>query len=86
MGYLIGTDEAGYGPNLGPLVISATAWEAPDGVGGEDLFDRLGHVIAQKPESIGWETRKRGQSPFVRSTLRAVPANGDCPLFPIIAS
>ena len=22
---------------------------------------------------------KRGQSPFVRSTLRAVPANGDCP-------
>jgi hypothetical protein len=25
---------------------------------------------------------KRGQSPFVRSTLRAVPAKGDCPLFP----
>ena len=24
---------------------------------------------------------KRGQSPFVRSTPRAVPANGDCPLF-----
>ena len=41
MGYLIGTDEAGYGPNLGPLVISATVWEAPDGVGGEDLFGRL---------------------------------------------
>jgi N-acetylmuramic acid 6-phosphate etherase len=27
---------------------------------------------------------KRGQPPFVRSTLRAVPANGDCPLFPEI--
>jgi hydroxypyruvate reductase len=25
--------------------------------------------------------RKRGQSPFGRCTLRAVPANGDCPLF-----
>jgi methylated-DNA-[protein]-cysteine S-methyltransferase len=25
---------------------------------------------------------QRGQSPYVRSTLRAVPANGDCPLFP----
>ncbi|MDR0871618.1 MAG: hypothetical protein LBN39_12585 [Planctomycetaceae bacterium] len=25
--YLIGTDEAGYGPNLGPLVISASVWE-----------------------------------------------------------
>ena len=49
MGYLIGTDEAGYGPNLGPLVISATVWEAPDGVGGEDLFGRLGHVIAAEP-------------------------------------
>lgn len=48
MGYLIGTDEAGYGPNLGPLVISATVWEAPDGVGGEDLFGRLGHVIAER--------------------------------------
>ena len=46
MGYLIGTDEAGYGPNLGPLVISATVWEAPEGVGGEDLFGRLGHLIA----------------------------------------
>lgn len=27
MNYLIGTDEAGYGPNLGPLVIVATVWQ-----------------------------------------------------------
>ena len=46
MAYFIGTDEAGYGPNLGPLLISATLWEAPDDVGVEDLFDRLAHVIA----------------------------------------
>jgi hypothetical protein len=52
MGYLIGTDEAGYGPNLGPLVISATLWHAPDGVGGEDLFDRLSHVIASQVSGI----------------------------------
>ncbi|MDR0522525.1 MAG: hypothetical protein LBH00_11845 [Planctomycetaceae bacterium] len=25
---IFGTDEAGYGPNLGPLVVSLTAWEA----------------------------------------------------------
>ncbi len=46
MGYLIGSDEAGYGPNLGPLVISASVWQVPDDLRGEDLFDRLGHVIA----------------------------------------
>ena len=32
MSYLIGTDEAGYGPNLGPLVISASVWHVPDGL------------------------------------------------------
>ena len=26
---ILGTDEAGYGPNLGPLVVSLTAWETP---------------------------------------------------------
>lgn len=28
---LIATDEAGYGPKLGPLVVAATAWRLPDG-------------------------------------------------------
>jgi hypothetical protein len=46
MPYLIGTDEAGYGPNLGPLVISASVWQVPDGVRGEDLYGRLKEVIA----------------------------------------
>jgi ribonuclease HII len=26
---ILGTDEAGYGPNLGPLAVSITAWTAP---------------------------------------------------------
>ena len=50
MRYLLGTDEAGYGPNLGPLVISATVWEVPDGVRGERLFEHLKHVIAPSPD------------------------------------
>jgi hypothetical protein len=27
MTWIIGTDEAGYGPNFGPLVITATVWQ-----------------------------------------------------------
>ena len=46
MRYLIGTDEAGYGPNLGPLVISATVWETPDHVGVDDLYGHLSEVVA----------------------------------------
>ncbi|MGO9112683.1 MAG: hypothetical protein ACLP9L_25910 [Thermoguttaceae bacterium] len=46
MPFLLGTDEAGYGPNLGPLVISASVWEAPEGVRGDHLYERLQTVIA----------------------------------------
>jgi ribonuclease HII len=50
MQYVIGTDEAGYGPNLGPLVISATLWQVPQGADGEDLYDRLAEVIVPTPQ------------------------------------
>src|SRR5689334_20497672 len=33
MPWIVGIDEAGYGPNLGPLVQSAVAARVPDGVG-----------------------------------------------------
>jgi len=49
MAYLIGTDEAGYGPNLGPLVISATAWQVPDDLAADDLYDKLRHVVDRRP-------------------------------------
>lgn len=44
--HLIGTDEAGYGPNLGPLVVTATHWDAPDGVGSDQLWELLSDVIS----------------------------------------
>ncbi len=53
MTLLIGIDEAGYGPNLGPLCIGASAWNV-DGGGrkGEDLdlYQRLAEVISSAPD------------------------------------
>lgn len=49
MPYLIGTDEAGYGPNLGPLVVSVTVWQVPDPPETVDLYQRLADVIASRP-------------------------------------
>jgi hypothetical protein len=45
MAILIGTDEAGYGPNLGPLVISATVWRVPDELAEDDLYRALRRVV-----------------------------------------
>lgn len=48
MPYLIGTDEAGYGPNLGPLVIAATAWRVPESLGADaDLYDVLSDCVTR---------------------------------------
>ncbi|MDG2012148.1 MAG: hypothetical protein P8J33_01490, partial [Pirellulaceae bacterium] len=48
MPFIIGTDEAGYGPNLGPLVIGATLWEVPDH--GTCLYSELSDVICKSKE------------------------------------
>jgi hypothetical protein len=47
MALLIGMDEAGYGPNLGPLVISATAWEVPGDPRKIDLWEKFAGIIEQ---------------------------------------
>jgi hypothetical protein len=49
MTLFIGTDEAGYGPNLGPLMISATAWRVPDANSKLDLYERLAAVVSRVP-------------------------------------
>jgi ribonuclease HII len=45
MAILVGTDEAGYGPNLGPLIVSATAWRVPDRLQHVDLYDLLERLV-----------------------------------------
>lgn len=49
MAQLIGMDEAGYGPNLGPLVIAATHWELTDSPPDIDLYEFLDECITDKP-------------------------------------
>ena len=93
MPYLIGTDEAGYGPNLGPLVVSATVWQVTDGVSNEDLHDRLAAVVTNKPGRPGDDGVARlamadskvlyapgkGLGNLERGLLAALAAVGHCP-------
>jgi hypothetical protein len=59
MGFLVGTDEAGYGPNLGPLVISATVWSVPDEALDADLYRVLRKAVSPKPPSNPRQHRGR---------------------------
>jgi len=47
MTFFIGTDEAGYGPNLGPLTITATAWQFPSGTTAAQCWDLLSDSVSQ---------------------------------------
>jgi hypothetical protein len=49
MGLIIGMDEAGYGPNLGPLVITATAWEVPGHPRDVDFWSAFKDVVTSAP-------------------------------------
>ncbi|MCA9260681.1 MAG: hypothetical protein KDA61_15820 [Planctomycetales bacterium] len=48
MTYLIGVDEAGYGPNLGPLTIAASTWRVADGADC-DLYEALSQSVSRVP-------------------------------------
>ena len=43
----IGIDEAGYGPNFGPLVMTAVAWHVDDGIRDDDLWKTLRRVACR---------------------------------------
>jgi len=51
--YLIGVDEAGYGPNLGPLVVSASVWEIPGPRTNSNLYEVLDRAVtATVPSAV----------------------------------
>jgi len=89
MTLVIGTDEAGYGPNLGPLVVAATAWHAADDdapdAGTADpapRFDRATAALVAACGAAPWADSKRiyqpagGLGPLEAGVLAALL---DCP-------
>ncbi|MCA9038732.1 MAG: hypothetical protein KDA65_00155 [Planctomycetaceae bacterium] len=50
MSIVIGMDEAGYGPNLGPLVISVVAWKSAWTPRETDFWRLLEPIVTQTPQ------------------------------------
>ena len=77
MALLVGIDEAGYGPLLGPLVVSAVALEVPEGLLRADLWDVLGKAVSAQKRGLAGRlliadskkayNRKKGIDPLRRS-------------------
>ena len=86
MTLVIGTDEAGYGPNLGPLVIGATAWQvdAPPERAETILEEAVGHALASTQPPIVWRDSKEvyrggaGRDLLLTSALAAVGIAHGC--------
>lgn len=51
MAWIVGIDEAGYGPNLGPFVMSSVACRVPDALADADLWKVLKSVVCRRPNS-----------------------------------
>ena len=74
MAWVIGIDEAGYGPNLGPFVMTCVACRLPDDLAGADLWHRLRDAVRRPDE------RDDGRIPVGDSKAVYSPARGLRPL------
>jgi len=76
MTLIIGTDEAGYGPNLGPLVVAATAWRVEATPANAAVFLETAVAAAQRDTEALWpeKIRQRGNR---RASGRTVPLWAD---------
>jgi ribonuclease HII len=59
VGYYLGIDEAGYAPNLGPLVIAVTLWRVPGSPRQSiDLYERLAGSICREPPRANGKSKE----------------------------
>ncbi|MBS0207906.1 MAG: hypothetical protein JSS27_03035 [Planctomycetes bacterium] len=65
MALLMGVDEAGYGPNLGPLVVSVTVWRTADASLRDSLYDALDDLICDNTADAAPTppAKRRGKKP-----------------------
>lgn len=54
MALLVGIDEAGYGPTLGPLVVASTVWRIPQPDPDIDLWHLLRECVAREASAGQW--------------------------------
>ena len=76
MTLIIGTDEAGYGPNLGPLVVAATAWRVKATPANAAVYLETAVAAAQRDTEALWpeKIRQRGNR---RASGRTMPLWAD---------
>ena len=76
MTLIIGTDEAGYGPNLGPLVVAATAWRVEATPANAAVYLETAVAGAQRDTEALWpeKIRQRGNR---RASGRTMPLWAD---------
>jgi ribonuclease HII len=72
MAWIVGIDEAGYGPNLGPFVMSAVACRVPDTAGDGDLWKTLRPAVRRHGEADDGRLLI-ADSKLVYSTARGLP-------------
>ncbi len=73
MGILIGMDEAGYGPNFGPLVVAATAWHCADPIEVAATTERKARKVTPSAASHNCAVAEANPQSAIRNPKSTAP-------------